>query len=272
MSASQPDASIPPPTLTNPPTRDKTKIVKRRGRFFVWAAVAIVLGLFAGTIAFALTYPIQKTIPVPLQRGVELAVVLAPIVAAALGVERIIEMLWNLIESYIRSFVAFLAGRSEWLRWADDELKAARARLEQLAFEGDPLPRVDDLLPTSQDALSQLIQRAADDLAIAEARLNSLTATAQYRDAKRVLSIVLSLLLGLIVATVLGLQMFALLGINVNERIDVIVTGIAIGTGATPVHSIIGILQQGKDALDGAQGLLKTRAAETQQQISNQGQ
>jgi hypothetical protein len=236
----------------------------------VYGGIAVVLGVFAGTISFALTYPVPPTEVRPLDMGVDLAVVLAPVVAAALGVERVIEMLWNLIESYVRSFVAFLAGRSEWLRWASDELKAARERLEALAQEGDPTKRVDDMLPTNQDALTQLIERAANDVALAEARLNSLMGTQQYRDAKRVLSIAISLILGIVIATVTGLQMFALLGINVNERIDILITGIAIGTGSTPVHSLVGILQQGKDTLEGLQRTLKLNNVEKQQQIINQ--
>lgn len=265
--------SVPqPPAAPAPaPKSPKTRVVNRRGRFFVFGGIAVLLGIFAGTIAFALTYPITKAPVVQLERGVDLAVVLAPILATALAVERFIEMVWNLIESYIRSFVAFLAGRSEWLRWANDELRAARERLEALAQEGDPTLRVGDMLPTSQDALSQLIERAANDVAFAETRLASLTATQQYRDAKRVLSILSSLLLGIILATVLSLQMFALLGINVPLRIDILITGIAIGTGATPVHSLVGILQQGKDTLDGVQKSLRIRNAEKIQELANQG-
>src|SRR5581483_8483918 len=243
--SSQPVATA-PGTLPAP-TADKTRIERRRGRFFLLGGTAVLLGVFAGAISFALSYPVTKAPVLPLEQGVDLAAVLAPIAIAALGIERVIEMMWNLIESYVRSLVAFLAGRSEWLRWANDELFAARARLNALAQEGDPTLRVGDLLPTKEDALSQLIERAANDVALAEVRLNSLTSTQQYIDAKRVISILLSLFLGIVVATVIGLQMFALLGINVNERIDVLVTGIAIGTGSTPVHSLVGILQQGKD-------------------------
>jgi hypothetical protein len=266
-----PNVPAPPPTPATPvPLSPKTLQVERRGRLLVYGGIAVVLGVFAGTISFALTYPIPESQVRPLEMGVDLAVVLAPVIAAALGVERVIEMFWNLIESYVRSFVAFLAGRSEWLRWANDELKAARERLEALAQEGDPTTRVSDMLPTNQDALTQLIERAANDVALAEARLNSLMATQQYRDAKRVLSITISLILGIVVATVTGLQMFALLGINVNERIDILITGIAIGTGSTPVHSLVGILQQGKDALEGLQRTLKLNNVEKQQQIVNQ--
>jgi hypothetical protein len=49
--------------------------------------------------------------------------------------------------------------------------------------------------------------------------------------------------------------MFALLGIAaVPERFDVFITGLVIGSGSYPVHSLVGILQQGKDTLDSAKG------------------
>ncbi len=264
--------STPPPETTSPlpPPSPKTQVVIGRGQILLYGGLAILLGIIAGTIGFALSYPLTKAPVHPLEQGVDLAAVLAPVIIAALGIERVIEMMWNLIESYLRSLVAFLAGRSEWLRWANDELKAARVRLETLAHDGDPTFRTADLLPTSEDALSQLIERAANDVAVAEMRLTSLTSTQQYIDAKRVISILLSLFLGIVVATVIGLQMFALLGINVNERIDVLVTGIAIGTGSTPVHSLVGILQQGKDTLDGIKSALNIRNAEKVREAANQ--
>lgn len=266
--------SSPAPDLTPTvrpmiPLSPKTQIVKTRGRLLVYGGTAVLLGVLAGTFSFALSYPLTKLPARPLEMGVDLAAVLAPVIVAALGVERMIEMMWNLIESYIRSIVAFLAGRSEWLRWANDELRAARERLETLAQEGDPTLRVGDLLPTNQDALSKLIETAANDVAVAEARLSTLTSTQQYRDAKRVISIITSLVLGIVVATVVGLQMFALLGINVNERIDLLITGIAIGTGSTPVHSLLGILQQGKDTLEGVQKTLRLNNTEKSQDLAN---
>lgn len=275
-----PSAAVPDPNATPPPTpapaspaplSPKTTVVNRRGKFFTYAGTAVLLGVMAGTISFALSYPLTKAPVRPLEMGVDLSAVLAPVIVASLGVERMIEMMWNLIESYIRSVVAFLAGRSEWLRWANDELRAARERLETLSQEGDPTQRVSDLLPTSQDALSQLIERAANDVAIAEARLSTLTSTQQYVDAKRVISIMSSLILGIVVSTVVGLQMFALLGINVNERIDLLITGIAIGTGSTPVHSLVGILQQGKDTLESARTALHLRNTEKAQDLAKQG-
>jgi hypothetical protein len=69
------------------------------------------------------------------------------------------------------------------------------------------------------------------------------------------------LMLGVIVATVGQIKMFALLGIAMPARIDVFATGIVIGSGSYPVHSLVGILQQGRDALDGLGNFFNGRAA-----------
>jgi hypothetical protein len=65
--------------------------------------------------------------------------------------------------------------------------------------------------------------------------------------------------------------MFALMGVKVGDpRIDVIVTGLVIGSGSAPVHSLINILQSAKDALDSAQGWLDS--AKKKPVIHEQGQ
>lgn len=244
----------------------KTLVVNKQGERLVILTVVIVVAIMVAVFVFAFSYPITPILPHPLAQGADLALILAPIIAAAAGIERFLETLWNLAESYLRSFVAFLAGRSEWLRWANDEWKAARARLDAISDQADATRRVGDLLTSSEDALTVLVERASTDLELAEQRLAGLVNTNQYKDAKRVISILLSLCFGILISTIAGLQMFALLGVNLPARFDIIITGIAIGTGATPVHSLIGILQQTKDTLDGAQSLLKNRSTAVQQQ------
>ena len=72
-------------------------------------------------------------------------------------------------------------------------------------------------------------------------------------------------MLGVIVAALSQLQMFAMLGIGlVPARIDVLITGLVIGSGAYPVHSLVGILQQGKDTLDSVKGYFNRSAPEAQ--------
>jgi hypothetical protein len=103
----------------------------------------------------------------------------------------------------------------------------------------------------------ELMDLAEKRLQLAGDQLSDATVWDNYRNIKRAASIYLGLLLGLIVATASSLQMFALMGVKVGDpRIDVIVTGLVIGSGSAPVHPLINILQSAKDTLDGAQGWL----------------
>jgi hypothetical protein len=111
----------------------------------------------------------------------------------------------------------------------------------------------------SAEVLLNDAQRRLND---AEKKLSGATDSPDYRSAKSAATIVLGLMLGVVIAAMGQIQMFALLGIGaVPARIDVLITGLVIGSGSYPVHSLVGILQQGKDALDGLGNLLDSRAA-----------
>jgi hypothetical protein len=72
-------------------------------------------------------------------------------------------------------------------------------------------------------------------------------------------------MLGVVIARMSELQMFALLGIGgVPANFDVLITGLVIGSGSYPVHSLVGILQQGKDTLDSVKGYFNRSAPESQ--------
>jgi hypothetical protein len=117
-------------------------------------------------------------------------------------------------------------------------------------------------IETKAEAAEALLKDAQVRLKAAEEKLASATSSPDYRSAKSAVTIVLGLLLGVIVAAVGQIQMFALLGsAAIPARIDVLITGLVIGSGSYPVHSLVGILQQGKDALDGLGNFLNNRAA-----------
>jgi len=72
-------------------------------------------------------------------------------------------------------------------------------------------------------------------------------------------------MLGVIIAALGQLQAFAMLGVGaVPARIDVLVTGLIIGSGSYPVHSLVGILQQSKDTLDSVKGYFNRSAPAAQ--------
>ena len=110
-----------------------------------------------------------------------------------------------------------------------------------------------------------MMSLAQQRLESAEENLADLTSSEKYIRAKVAASVVLGLMLGVIIAGIGQLQMFAMLGIGVvPAQIDVLITGLVIGSGSYPVHSLVGILQQGKGAVDSVKGYFNRLAPEAQ--------
>ena len=307
----------------------------------------VVFGLIVAVVAIwvVLLYwlfaaaDIKEAVANKLQAGIDLTLVLAPVIAAAAGVERVLETVFNTIEGVWRTAVAYLGYGLRWLKSTETELAEARNWLQNIGaiYNGtlatnnqqiatifnqhkqnmlaelrtaaeaetepqvkrflqdaitqtDKLPaemlakmtnvlvtpvdlslppdlvtKIDGLRKAVLDNVDQLRQEAEakmkmaqDMLTDAQTRLkaaeNKLAEAANsddYKSAKGAVTIVLGLMLGVVVAAIGQLQMFALLGIEaVPTKFDVLITGLVIGSGSYPVHSLIGILQQGKDTLN----------------------
>ena len=191
------------------------------------------------------------TIPPVVQQVGDIAVVLAPLVAVSLAIERLLETAFDWFEQATRCTAEVLAAPRETLDWIGREYQeayeAAAAAAEAVAVT---------LTPASLQALHEAEER----LAKAEARLRSWTSAPEYRAWKRALSIWIGLLTGLIVAVIGDLGMFRALGIPMPRILDMLVTGLIIGAGPGPMHSLIGILQSGKDAVNNLAELAKGKA------------
>lgn len=255
----------------SPPKLDPEAIRKQRAvtrRWFLFL-VALMVGVFVGLVAWVFSAKIPDAKAAELAPAANLTLVLAPVLAAAAGVERTLETVFNIVENNWKALVAYLGRGLRWLNAAEQEVDSARqwladvsARYNQELFslEIKEGMTASDLSNQMQDkifaakTMLDLAQKRLDD---AEDNLSSVTASDGYRSAKAAISIVLGLIFGVIVATLGQLQMFAMLGIDsVPAPVDVLITGLVIGSGSYPVHSLVGILQQTKDTLDGAKGYL----------------
>ena len=241
-------------------------VTKRWFEILVALAVVIALALIGWVFFVA---PIDKAAVATLAAGANLTVLLAPVLAAAAGVERLLETVFNVIEGSWKSMVAYLGRGLRWLKSAEVEVDASRQWLadvsgrfneEMRSLQMKPGMSVADLSKEMQDKITSgktMLALAEKRLSDAEDNLSEMTSSDGYRSAKAAASIVLGLMIGVIVATFGQLQMFAMLGIGaVPARVDVFITGLVIGTGSYPVHSLVGILQQGKNTLDAVQGYL----------------
>ena len=250
-----------------PTWSEKTQFFKAQRWFRIMVSVVIILWLIL--IGWVAMSDIQDADALPLAVGANLAIVLAPVLAASAAVERTLESLFNMLENSWRTMVAYLGRGLRWLKSAEVEVQQARqfladasekynAELQQIEFGADAsAATLADQIKLRIDSANKLMVLAQTRLSAAEANLASVTDSDSYISAKAAASIVLGLMLGVIIAAIGQLQMFAMLGIDVvPPHIDVLITGLVIGSGSYPVHSLVGLLQQGKNAVDSAKDYL----------------
>jgi len=191
--------------------------------------------------------------------GGEIALLLAPLVAAATAIERMIEMVFSYFESMVIGSSRFVGLSGDYVKWAQERVAACR----KVLLSTDPTDN--DKIRTAEEALRN-----------AEQRLKNWVQAEPYTSIKRGLSVVFGIILGIIMALVSRLQMFKLLGIDLIAMnnatgtaaqflasVDMVVTGLIIGTGSAPVHSLIGILQKSKDTIDEVRALTRAKSIDT---------
>ena len=272
MSASQGISSVPSGGMPDWSDREQHFKSKRWLRFLVMIMIILWLVL----IGWVITSPIKDADALPLEVGASLTIVLAPVLAAAAAVERTLESVFNVMEGSWRTMVAYLGRGLRWLKNAEIEVQQARqfldeasdkytAELQGIQFGQVSVATLTDEIQTRINAANRLMILAQQRLEKAESNLADVTSSESYISAKSAASIVLGLMLGVVIAAIGQLQMFAMLGIGlVPAQIDVLITGLVIGSGSYPVHSLVGILQQGKGAVDSVKGYFNRLAPEAQ--------
>jgi hypothetical protein len=270
MSINAPAVPVRAPESRGMPTAEaiwKQYRVTRRWFYLLVALMFLVAGALIVWVFFIAK--IDEAIPATLAPAANLTLILAPVLAAAAGVERTLETTFNIIENSWKTLVAYLGKGLRWLNAAELEVGSARQWLAEVADrynqelhslqirEGMSAIDLSTEMQEKITAAKAMLQLAQSRLEDAENNLASVTTSDGYRSAKAAASIVVGLVLGVVVATLGQLQMFAMLGIGtVPAPFDVFITGLVIGSGSYPVHSLVGILQQTKDTLDGAKGYL----------------
>jgi hypothetical protein len=214
-------------------------------RFLITALGALAYSLVFASVAWAQEGGNGGSV------GADVAAVLAPILAAATATERIIEMIFNWYESLILSANRLLGEGRGYLGWTQKQVQKYQVELLKLSNQNDP----------------NALKRAEYQLALAQERLHDYLKSPFYISWKRGSTLILGIVFGVIIAFVVQLQMFKLLlGIEMPQIfswLDTLVTGLIIGTGSAPVHSLIGLLQNTKDAVYEARTLWKGKSQQT---------
>jgi hypothetical protein len=183
----------------------------------------------------------------------DLAIILGPLTALALAIERIIETVFDLIEQSIATMAKMVGEGADSVSWvekeyskASDEVKNSVETLSNLKAKAkSDSPPSENELKGAED----LLKKAEERLKKASERLTAIPTDPVYVQMKRAVSIMLGLFLGFLVAIFSDQGIFAYLQQGVPRIVDIFVTGFIIGAGSGPMHSLIGILQGVKDSL-----------------------
>ena len=257
-----------------PTWSDKDQYFKTKRWFRILVTIMVILWVVLFT--WVLTSKIKDAEALPLAVGANLTIVLAPVLAAAAAVERTLESVFNVLEGSWRTMVAYLGRGLRWLKNAEIEVQQARqfldeasdkysAELQGIQFGQVSVSALTDEIQTRISTANKLMILAQQRLEKAESNLADVTSSESYISAKAAASIILGLILGVVIAAIGQLQMFAMLGIGlVPAQIDVLITGLVIGSGSYPVHSLVGILQQGKGTMDSVKGYFNRLSPEAQ--------
>jgi hypothetical protein len=217
-------------------------------RFLVAVIVILWVVLIFWVLAVA---PIRDAPPYP-DVGTNVWIVLTPILIAGFLAEGLLGTTFYIIEGSWRTMVAYLGSGLRWLKLAEIEVMEARRWFADVSTRYSQ--EVNAIQLDSDESLVDLTKRfgpklsAADELrqlaerrlARAEENLSNLVTYGSYKSAKAAATVILGLLIGVVMATLMQLQIFALLGVsNVPARMDVLVTGLIIGASIVPIRSIL---------------------------------
>lgn len=196
-----------------------------------------------------------KSIPATQKEGGEtdFYTVLAPLLAISVAIERLLETAFNWFEQSSRAVADVLVAPKETLDWIGREYQEAYKTTEEAA----EIVRV-EMTPENLE----LLKITEDRLAKAEERLRGWVNAPEYLAWKRALSIWFGLLAGLVISVLGDLGMFSYIGVPAPRLVDMVVTGLVIGSGPGPMHDLIGILQGGKDALGSLTELAKGKTVQ----------
>jgi hypothetical protein len=231
---------------------------KKRWRVNMRVLLGVLLGL-ALVVAILRALPEQGwllwlvAIPAPLQAAMDVATVLGPLLAVSVAVERLLETAFDAFEQSTRAVADVLAAPKDALDWVGREYQAAYEAAKSAADAvGTDVP----------DGSLAKLAAAEERLSKAEQRVRSWTGSPEYIAWKRALCIWAGLLVGLAVAILGDLGMLRTIGAPAPRILDMLVTGLVIGAGPGPMHSLIGILQSGRDAANNLAELAKGKTAE----------
>lgn len=206
--------------------------------------LVLIALLFAALVVYQLIFPPPSGAPA------DATAALGTFVAIAAAIERFWESVFALYESFALAVGRLFGVSSKTLGWMNTELARAQQAMEDLFKE-------DSTKPEYQEKLLQAENRLKD----AQARIEEALKLPEYTSAKKAVTLFGSLALGVAVAVAGKLQFLAAAGFPINfVPFDILVTGLLIGLGPGPLHDLIGLIKELKNAVAGVADLTRGAA------------
>jgi RNase P/RNase MRP subunit p29 len=238
----------------------KSRVAKRLRLPFILFGLALALFLFSHP-ALALTQVAQNN-----AQATDLTAALVPFVLLATAIERFWEAVFDWVEKVFISTGKVFGSVNQSVKWMVDEYNNAQVAVTNLvtSFNG----KTGEEMRVVGEQLAYAEQRLKD----AQLRVEEIPKEPRYVATKSAITIFGSLAIGLGIG-ILGLLanqpilFFKAAGFTSPTWLDGILTGLIIGAGPGPVHSLIGTLQSIRDSVSAlgnlAQGTALKNAAQT---------
>ena len=184
------------------------------------------------------------------------SVALTPFVALAAAIERFWEIAFDVYERFALTVGKLVGGGARGITWMKDELNNANDAVSEVAAQLGKANPTDERYPQLMSALQEAEERMLD----AQDRIGETLKAPQYITVKRAITLLGSLVLGLAVSIFGNIFIFNSIGFKVPSGVDMILSGLLVGAGVGPMHSLIGALQNTREAVAGLAGLAKGSA------------
>lgn len=174
---------------------------------------------------------------------------LLALVALATAIERFWEAIFGYIERLGKAGIRLIAGGAELVKWVEKTQEGATAALEALVASA----------PGAQSSAAlALYQEAEKRLLDAQSRIEESLRSPRYLAIKTATTTLGSLVLGVVLNCSLNLRLLEAVGFSgIDKWIDYVATGLAIGAGPGPLHSLIRSLEEFRRAVGGIADLVR---------------
>ncbi len=222
--------------------------------------VALILGLVGW--AFARDVPEAGGLR---PENKNLFVLLAPFLAMATAIERFWEAVFGWYESFILKTASLMGTAGTKLGWAGQELLNAEQAMAR-AVESLAQSATSPDYPQAYAHFRAMEQRLQE----AQVRVEESLKSPKYKALKRAITLLGSFALGLGLSITSQVTLLAEAGFRLDPNVDLLLTGLLVGSGAGPLHAFIGWFNELRNTLAGladvTRGAALKKASEALQQ------